>query len=95
MPGKARRGRGKYSSRSKKRKGKQASAVTVAQQKVAAPVHEPAVPTEFSSPAASVPTPTAKSISVRYPYIVTELRNIGILAGIMVVILVVIALVLP
>ncbi|MFC1993259.1 hypothetical protein ACFLV3_05590 [Chloroflexota bacterium] len=95
MSGKAKRGQGKHSSQNKKRKGRQPSAVIVAQQKADAPVLEPAVPTEPSSPAVSAPAPTAKPVSVRYPDIGIELRNIGILAGIMVVILVVLALALP
>ena len=95
MSGKAKRGRGKHSSQSKKRKGRQDSAVIVAHQEAAAPVLKPAVPTEPSSPVVRAPAPAAKSVSVRYPHIGVELRNIGILAGIMVVILVVLALALP
>ena len=86
MPGKSRRGRGKHSARSKKRRG----AITrVAQQQVAAETYKPAVPLAPS------PTPLVTPTGIRYPYINTELRRIGILAGIMLAILVILALVLP
>ena len=87
MPGKSRRGRGKPPTRSKRRKG----AVTrVAQPQVAAEAHESAAP-RVSLPSTPSPRPTG----VRYPYIATELRRIGVLAGIMLAILIVLALVLP
>jgi hypothetical protein len=87
MPGKSRRGRGKHSARSKKRQG---ASTIAAQQRVAADKPPaPAVPTP------SKPTPITAPTGARYPYVVAELRRIGILAGIMLVILVVLALVLP
>ena len=86
MPGKSHRGRGRSSTRSKRRK----CAVTrVAQSQVAAEAHEPAAP-RVPLPGTPSPRPTG----VRYPYIATELRRIGVLAGIMLAILVVLALVL-
>ena len=88
MPGKSRRGRGKHSARSKKKRGALAG---VAQQRVATETYKPAAP---AVPASS-PTPIVIPTGARYPYIVTELRRIGILAGIMLAILVVLALVLP
>ena len=94
MPGKSGQRRGKYSSRGKKRKGKWGSSAVVAQQPAVAPAHEPAALPEVTAPVASEPTPVAKPALARYPYIITELRRIGILAGIMVVVLVVLALVL-
>ena len=91
MPGKSRRGRGKHSARSKKRQG---TLARVVQQRVASETYEPAAPVvPASSP--SVPTPITTPTGARYPYIITELRRIGILAGIMLAILVVLALVLP
>jgi hypothetical protein len=86
MPGKSRHARHK-SSRSKKRKDRQASPAVAVQRPAVAQTSEPVAPARVQTPAVSTPT--------RYPYIVTELRTIGILAGIMLVILVVLALVLP
>jgi hypothetical protein len=60
---------------------------------------QPPVVTQTDKPVASVP-PVAKSIPkatsniARYPYVIAELRRIGILAGIMLVILIVLALAL-
>ena len=54
-------------------------------------LNAPAAP----APLPSVPVKTAPSTGVRYPYIVTELRRIGILAGVMLTILVILVLVLP
>ena len=94
MTGKSRRGRGKYSAQSKKRKGRPARS--------AVPARPPAVPQAGESvaspgvpvPSPSAPTPIAKLATVRHPYIATELRTIGILGGIMLVVLVVLAFVL-
>ena len=85
MPGKSRGARRRLS-RNKKRKGRQVSAAITAQQQVVTQTDEPSAPARVYAPPATVPT--------RYPYIVTELRTIGILAGIMLAILVVLALVL-
>ncbi|MDI6814914.1 MAG: hypothetical protein QMC90_02370 [Dehalococcoidales bacterium] len=84
MLGKSRRGRRRHPSRSKKGKARRSHSPLVAQGYK--PVPHPEVPT----PSVSVPTLT----TVRYPYIITELQRIGILAGIMLAILVVLALVL-
>ncbi len=88
MPGKSRRGRHKHSARIKKRQEALARA---------APEHVPVETREPVAPVApsGVPTPVVAPTGARYHYIVTELRTIGILAGIMIVILVVLALVLP
>jgi hypothetical protein len=86
MPGKSRRGRGKHSARSKKKHGTQ---VRVARLPVAAETYKPAAPVVPS------PVPLGTSTGTRYPYIVKELRRIGILAGIMLAILIILALSLP
>ena len=86
MPGKSRQARRRLS-RSKKRRERQVSPAVTAQQQVVTPAPEPSAPAGVHTPSASVPT--------RYPYIVTELRTIGILAGIVLAILIVLALVLP
>ena len=93
MPGKSRRKRGKYSIQSKK-KGRPSRPRLLVQQPAVAQTREPVPSPDISAPSASVTAPTAKPIAVQYPYIATELRTIGILTGIMVIILVVLALVL-
>ena len=92
MPGKSRRGRGKRLS--KKKKGRLASATMAAQRPAATQTYEPVAPSKGAAPAASVPTSRPTPAVVRYPFIATELRRIGILAGIMLIILVVLVLVL-
>ena len=89
MASKSRRGRGKHSLQSKKRKRKQISAVMATQQPVSQ-TYKPAAPSKVAVPSVKEPTPTV----ARHPHIITELRRIGILAGIMLTILVVLALVL-
>jgi len=86
MPSKSRRGR-KYSARAKRR-----HAATVAQQRVAVSPAAPAVP----KPAPIVP-PTRMTIpsGAQYSNVVSELKRIGILSGIAVAILIILALVLP
>ena len=87
MSGKSRHGKGKHRTSGRKRKtGQGLAAIAVPQP----PVSQPKVPPSSRS----VPAPVASVTGVRYPYIVTELRRIGILGGIMLTILVVLALVL-
>ena len=100
MPGKSGHDKGKHLSRSKRRKGsqkihleRQHSPVTVTPQQPIAQADEPAPVLTASAPSASAPTPVAKLPAIQYPYIGIELRRIGILAGIMLVILVVLVLV--
>jgi len=93
MSGKSRRSRGKHSIHGKRKKGKLRHHVIVAQPQVVTPADESVAPPEVSVPPTKAATPAAP-IAVRYPYIITELRRIGILAGIMLVILIVLALVL-
>ncbi len=94
MPGKSRRRRGKSSFQAKKGKGGPNRPAMLAQQPATAQTHELVSSPNVSVPLARVPTPMAKPAAVRYPYITTELRTIGILAGIMLIALVVLALVL-
>jgi len=84
MASKSRRKR-KHSLQSKRRKGRGIAVATVAPQQVVAPTYQPA------APVVKEPAPTA----TRYPHIGAELRRIGMLGGIMLAILVVLALVLP
>ena len=94
MPGKSRHKRGKHSIPSKKKKSRPGRPAAVAQQPAVARTHQPVASPSVSAPPASVPTPVAKPAAVHYPYIATELRTIGILAGIMLIVLTVLALVL-
>ena len=94
MSGKSRRERGKHPPQSKKRESRRRFLATVAQQQAVAQTYEPVSRPNVPAPSASVPAPMAKLAAVRYPHIATELRTIGILAGIMLIILVILALVL-
>ena len=84
MPGKSRHSRRKLH-RGKGRKGKLASPAMATQQQVVAQPDKPVAPLKVAAPSAGMPALTL----ARYPYVVTELRRIGILAGIILVILVV------
>ncbi len=88
MPGKSRHGRGKHLSRSKKGKSRRSPPAIAAQRQIVTQAPKPA------APSAGVPVPMATPTPARYPYIIFELRRIGILAGIMLAILVGLALVL-
>ena len=92
MPGKSRHGKGKHPVRSKRRRSGRSA--VAAQQPPVSQTYEPVPKPEVSAPLPSTPTPSAAVSAIRYPYIITELRRIGILAGITLVILVVLALVL-
>ena len=93
MPDKSRRRKGKYSPQSKRRKGRPTRSTTVVQQRTVAQAREPVPIANVSASAAGAPAPVAKPVPVRYQYIATELRTIGILAGIMLIILIVLAFV--
>jgi len=94
MSGKSRQGRRKQTARSKKGKGRRSPSSVVVQQQAVASTPETAVHLEASTPSASVPTSRAMPTTVQHPHMFSELRRIGILAGIILVILVVIARVL-
>jgi hypothetical protein len=94
MPGKSRRQKGQYASQSKKRKGKPGRPALPAQQSAVAQARETVSSPNVPAPPASVPVPTAKPAAAQYPHIASELRTIGLLAGIMLTILIVLVLVL-
>lgn len=78
------------SRRSRKKRGRPGPPVIAGQQPaVAARTSEPVPPPEV--PRKSV---SAKIAAVQHPYIIAEIRRIGILAGIIMAILIVLALVL-
>ena len=92
MPGKLRHGKGKHPYHSKKSRAKRHGAMPLPQQGVAdTPQPAAAIRTPPSSGVSASP---AKSRTLQYPYITAELRRIGILAGIIIVILIVLAQVL-
>jgi hypothetical protein len=89
MPGKSRRGHGKQSARGKKRRGIVTGA---APQPVTPREYRPDVP----APALTVKPSSPEALAgIRYPDIMMELRRIGILAGVILAILIILALVLP
>lgn len=93
MPSKSHGGR-KRSVRSKKRRMRQGSPLTSAQQPVSTQNQRPV--SQVVPPATKVLPPRSPLPSVvQHPCITTELRRIAILAGIMLAILVVLYLVIP
>ncbi len=76
------------SRRSRKKRGRPGPTVIASQQPAAARTSELVPPPEV--PRKSV---SAKIAAVQHPYILAEIRRIGILAGIIMVILIVLALV--
>ena len=94
MAGKSRHDRRKHSFQGKKKKGRRSPPGVVAQRQTDIQIDKPVVPPRVAAPSTNAPTPMPGLTAVRHPYILTELRRIGILAGIMLVILVVLALVL-
>ena len=96
MPGKSRRQRGKHLTKSKKGEGGVSRSTLTTQSTAATPVQrlEPALPPERPVSSVSRATQPAKPVA-QHPYITAELLTIGFLAGIMLIILVVLASVLP
>ncbi len=94
MPGESRRDRKKRSFQSKKKQGRRSLSGVVTQRQADIQIDKPVAPPKVVTPSAGAPTPTPVLTTVRYPYILTELRRIGILAGIILAILVVLVLVL-
>ncbi len=52
-------------------------------------------PVKTVAPSAAAPASRKTAAGLRYPYVAAELRRIGLLAGIMLAVLIVLALVLP
>ncbi len=91
MPGKSRRRRGKHTPPSKKGKDRRSHPAIAAQQITAVQVSEAATaPPEVAAPPESVPPPIATD--VKHPDLAVELRRIGVLAGIMLAALLLLAL---
>ncbi|MFC1913803.1 hypothetical protein ACFLXF_00800 [Chloroflexota bacterium] len=96
MAKKSRQGKGKHQPQSRKGRAKQRYAAVAAGQQAVSPVTSPSEPVAASipSPPVSVRTTPAVSGKARYTYITAELKRIGILSGIILAILIVLALVL-
>jgi len=94
MAGKSQHARRKLS-RKEKQKRRIASLAGASRQPVAAQTYEPVAPAKVSTPSAGTPDSGPARIDVHYPYIASELCRIGILAGVMLAILIILSLVLP
>lgn len=93
MPGKSRSKKGKYSRPTQKIRGQAIPAGIVAQP-AASQTHEAVSSPGRPVTSVKVSTPPLKPAATQYRYVVAELRTIAILAGLMLVILFVVALVL-
>ena len=94
MPGKSRRRKEKRSFQSKKSKGGLVHPVVAIQQTAVAQTREPISRPTVPAPSVRLATSAIKLTTVQYPYLATELRIIGILAGIMLIILAVLTMIL-
>ena len=94
MPGKSRHGRGKYSPPVKKKKGRSSRPSTHTPATAITQTHKPPSSPDVSVSPPGVPAPMARPAAIRHPYIATELRTIGILAVIMLIVLAALAAVL-
>lgn len=94
MPDKSRRRRGKYSAQGKKGKSRPSHPTVLAGQPAVAQAHESVSLPKVAVAAVRTPTMPLKPATISYPYVSAELRSIGILTGMMLIILVVLALVL-
>lgn len=96
MPGKSKHGKGKFAAQTKKRKKERAvhKAIITEQPVTVTPrVQEPAPVVPVSKK--NIPDTVVPPVTIKNPYIANELVTICIYAGILFVILVVLALVLP
>jgi len=91
MPKKSRRVKALQS----KRKERQISSMANVPSPVVTQSPKPAATREVSSPPVSSTTSKTPAATSLYPYTIAELKRIGILAGAMLVILIILALVLP
>ena len=94
MPGKSRHNIKKHSFQSKKKKSRRSPSGVVPQQQENIQSDKPVALHRVATPSASTLTQMPVLTAVRHPYVLAELRRIGILAGILLAILVVLALVL-
>jgi hypothetical protein len=96
MP-KSRRRRGRYlppTKKSKRLKGGKGALAPAAQPLAVSQGYEPAPPAGMLTPSVKMPTPKATAAVAPPPDVAAELRRIGILFGIILAILIILALVL-
>ena len=93
MPAKSKHGKGKHHHQSRRSKAIQRQASSAVKQTA---VDDTQVPTAGPDipPVPEVRTESAKVKTMQYPFIVNELRRIGILAGIILVALIILAIIL-
>jgi hypothetical protein len=94
MPGKARRRKVKYSAPKKRKKERTSHPTVLYEQSRVTETRKPVSSPSISASVASAPEPMPKPALIQHPYISSELRTIGILAGIMLVILIILAVVM-
>ncbi len=94
MPGKSRHARRRLSRKEKEKKSL-VSLARASQQPAAAQAYKPVAPAKADAPSVSAPASVPSPVAVKHSYIASELRRIGILAGIMLAILITLSLVLP
>jgi hypothetical protein len=93
MSGKSRHRRGKYTVQGRKKKSKKSPPAMVSQQPAAAQIERDVVATpRLTSP--SLSASTIMPATLTYPHLPYELRRIGVLAGVILVTLIILALVL-
>lgn len=96
MPGKSKHGKGKYTTPTKKRKKERTvRPAIVAEQPVEITPQVQKVSPVVSDSSKNIPEKVASPEPVKHPYIGRELVTISVLAGILFIILIVLALVLP
>jgi hypothetical protein len=93
MPAKSKYGKGKHPHQSRRSKAIQRQTSSAIEHSA---VDEPQVPTAGLDipPASKVRTESAKVKTMQYPFIINELRRTGILAGIILVVLIILAIIL-
>lgn len=94
MPGKARRRKVKYSAPKKKKKERISHPTVLFEKPEVTETRKPVSSPSISAPVASTHEPMPKPALIQHPYISNELRTISILAGIMLVILIILAVVM-
>ncbi len=96
MPGKSKHGKGKFAAQTKKRKKERTvRQAVITEQPVAVTPRVQESPTVVPVSEKNIPYTVAPPVTIKNPYIANELVTICIYAGILFVILIVLALVLP
>ena len=94
MASKSRHKRGKQSFPSKKKRRKQAPIFTSAEEEVAIPTIMPTTPLPVTTHPVAATESKPTLATANYPFIASELKRIGIMAGIMLAVLIVLSRVL-